>query len=89
MSRFWLVIFPFVIWPCAAYAAWRIYQMVTTGNYVHWTDTIKLVAFLMLAFAARGQAKRKYDEQQANKRALREWAAEEDSKSGKSGAPGS
>ncbi|PKU22016.1 hypothetical protein [Telmatospirillum siberiense] len=84
MSRFWLVLFPFVIWSCAAYTAWRIYEMVAIGGYANWTDIVKLLAALVTAIVAQGQAQRRYDERQQAKRALREWAEEDELKSGKS-----
>jgi hypothetical protein len=87
-SRFWLVIFPSVIWPCAAYAAWNIYKIATTGDYAHLSDFVKLVAFVVISFVGRSQAKRKIEEKQQVQRARREWPAEDELKSGRRDAQG-
>ncbi len=83
MGRNWLVISKIGIGLFGAYLVWHLFRVIAMGDPPFWADTLKLIAALITLVFARSQAKRKYDEKQENKRALREWAAEEESRSGK------
>lgn len=75
---FWFFAFPFVFWPCTAYAVWRIYGMIVHHDSAYMPDIIKLVGFLIAAYVANAQARRKFEDKQRDLRGLHEFAAEQD-----------